>query len=879
MGTPRAASPRLATATTAQTAAAAVLEDHGLVLRHEAGCGLAPPFESFPDYSKLNAGKHNASRKDTFDTPARLPGGKKRGGNAQGPDSPRVRELLHVSELAVAKNLRDLQGTMLAELKREIHEALKPLRQEIAGTTADARLVSAIKEIMERLRALDHPPVDLAPLLSEIARLAGAQTDAVGICEGLRQEVDALKSMAEAARESREMVGMERDRRIGELERSLGGVQTTLEKILLGQEDLHRSSLQTAKELHTIQTVTTNHAENFLAGVERQFERFICERPVNVDFQQPLIKIGALHKSMSGEVRMVLQEISKVQKALNVDFVNVLDTRLARVYDGMHTEMESVATELNKARGDFAMNRDRSWGLTRYRDIWAQTDNAGQVDAFSQTERAWGQVEGRQAKKRVPRVAKVNQKVPVKGPVFADAEQMRQKARQALITPQYNVFDYYHTNGCAQAIAKHPAFELVTLMVIVANAIWIGVDTDLNKAPILNDAELHFQVVEHLFCGYFTMELLTRFAAFSRKRHCLMDVWFVFDSLLVLLMVAETWVISLAIFIGGPAVGTELNKGSILRIVRVVKMLRVGRLTRLLRSVPELLIIIKGVKAASRSVIVFFAMWLIIIYVFALLFTQIADGDQTRYFATVPSAMNSLLLDGILPSHAGIVNGAAEENWVFWPLTMVFICLAVLTLMNMLVGVLVEVVGAIAITEKESLVVLNLAASLREAMTQHEMDPEEPMTQKQFQDLLVEPEIAHIISSVGADVVMLAEMSEAIYEDIHRERGETTMKFEAFVDLILNLRGNNPAKVKDVKEQLRHIKLMFGESTNGLMQRIADELKAIREALRQDDGDGQESSALPGTFRRLSSNVSALSGAEVGNVSMQTMDIGTPTQG
>merc|ERR1719359_2750168 len=108
-------------------------------------------------------------------------------------------------------------------------------------------------------------------------------------------------------------------------------------------------------------------------------------------------------------------------------------------------------------------------------------------------------------------------------------------------------------------------------------------------------------------------------------------------------MVLETWVISSIVYAtdGGGGGGSTKN-ASILKVIRMVRMLRISRMARLLRSIPELVVLIKGIKAVSRSVLVFFLLWFIIIYVFAVLFKQLTYDEDIgdRYFETVPHAMN-----------------------------------------------------------------------------------------------------------------------------------------------------------------------------------------------------------------------------------------------
>merc|ERR1719343_725893 len=102
-------------------------------------------------------------------------------------------------------------------------------------------------------------------------------------------------------------------------------------------------------------------------------------------------------------------------------------------------------------------------------------------------------------------------------------------------------FNHYKQDSCIAAFAASRQFECVTLSVICANAIWLGTDTDLNKAKTLKDTHMGWRIGENIFCVYFTFEILVRFAAFREKILCIRDRWFVFDSALVILMVVETW--------------------------------------------------------------------------------------------------------------------------------------------------------------------------------------------------------------------------------------------------------------------------------------------------------------------------------------------------
>jgi len=441
--------------------------------------------------------------------------------------------------------------------------------------------------------------------------------------------------------------------------------------------------------------------------------------------------------------------------------------------------------------------------------------------------------------------------------------------RQALIRPEYNTQDQYYDTGCFQAIAKSSLFENVTFMVIALNALWIAVDCDYNDAQLLIDAHLVFQVVENVFCTFFFFELLIRFMAFRKKRFCLKDFWFVFDFLLVCTMVIETWVFTLVMmFAEDPdAINSSVGSWSILRLVRLVKILRMARVARLLRMIPELVVILRGMNAAFRSVGFFILLTVIILYVFGVGFTQAAKSTElgSSVFRSVPSAMNYLLLEGMLPLYSPIVNTCTEVHPAYWPAIMIFILLASVTVMNMLIGVLVEVVRTVAATEKEGMTVAHVTHQLKEVMeafqtggtpaparqskfarsvTRPFMNKSKSREQEaadifagslgrsDFDKFLMQPDVAVIIQDVGVDVMGLIDMADMIYED--KDKEGKGLSFVDFIDVVLNMRGTNPSTVKDVKQQIRVMKNAMKESSFTLRKHISEDMDTFRlEVLEQ----------------------------------------------
>lgn len=172
-------------------------------------------------------------------------------------------------------------------------------------------------------------------------------------------------------------------------------------------------------------------------------------------------------------------------------------------------------------------------------------------------------------------------------------------SRQLLVAHSEGMKD-----GSMQRVARHPAFESVSYMVIALNGLWIAIDADYNKEALLVNSDAVFQIVEHTFCVYFVAELLVRFLAFKIKTETLKDVWFMFDLFLVFVTVLETWVLTAVVLIATTSIyaaGTHGSNAAVLRLARILRIARMARIVRLLRAVPGLVILLRGVAATMHS--------------------------------------------------------------------------------------------------------------------------------------------------------------------------------------------------------------------------------------------------------------------------------------
>eukprot|EP00928_Gymnodinium_smaydae_P022919 TRINITY_DN19106_c0_g1_i1.p1 TRINITY_DN19106_c0_g1~~TRINITY_DN19106_c0_g1_i1.p1 ORF type:complete len:606 (+),score=121.79 TRINITY_DN19106_c0_g1_i1:112-1929(+) len=393
--------------------------------------------------------------------------------------------------------------------------------------------------------------------------------------------------------------------------------------------------------------------------------------------------------------------------------------------------------------------------------------------------------------------------------IFGDTEEMKMNVRKALFRPTYTVTDFYKENSWASTIAQSAVFDSLTLFVICVNAIWISVDADLNPAAILTDAHPTFIVAENLFCTFFLFEILVRLFAFKKKWKAFKDAWFIFDLSLVVLMVVETWMIPLLVVIlqgSGPGV----NSG-FLRLIRLARLSRLARMARVVRAVPEILILVKGLWLAARAVLVSLSLMFIIIYVFSVGFVMITMDSNlhANVFVNTVETMYTLLIFATFPDADDLVTSIRAENELVAGLFVFFLLVTSITILNMLIGILCEVVSVVSSTEKERMMVIHVQETLLRTIAANNMEADcsSKIDRAEFIKLLTTPSCARIIQDMGVDVEGLVDMEEFLFD------GEPLLSLAELMSKILDLRGSNSATVKDLVDMR---KLVLQEIDHGL---------------------------------------------------------------
>lgn len=212
--------------------------------------------------------------------------------------------------------------------------------------------------------------------------------------------------------------------------------------------------------------------------------------------------------------------------------------------------------------------------------------------------------------------------------------------------------------------------------------------------------------------------------------------------------------------------------------------------------------LLKAMMIGARSTVSTAILLTCLSYIFAvaLRFFTVDSVMEEKYFSSVPIGMKILFLWTAMPDVIEYVDELGEHSIVVGLLVVVFVMIAGMALLNMLIGVLCEVIDTVSTAEKEYIKVIWVKEELVKVLRGFGMTIDSDTTFKKddFKGLLVRADVVNVLHSADVDPVGLADTIDYIFGHEFGEAHVEGLTFEQVVDVILRLRGCNYATVKDV---------------------------------------------------------------------------------
>jgi hypothetical protein len=261
----------------------------------------------------------------------------------------------------------------------------------------------------------------------------------------------------------------------------------------------------------------------------------------------------------------------------------------------------------------------------------------------------------------------------------------------------------------------------------------------------------------------------------------------------VALIVIETWIFTLLVAF----IGTPPKTGAVGGIGRMLRLLRLARISRLMEMLPELVTMVKGMIAAIRAVHAALLILILLVYVFAIIMNSLIgdEPDVKMQFDTVRDSMVTLLVQGVfLDDISGLTRALIHLGHVMPCLVLSIFCLlSAVTVMNMLIGVLCQVVLDVSAEEKETRVKHQMSKTLLVMLEELDEDRSGHLSKSELQAVILNPEAVAVMEEIQVDTQHLLNLTEMLYED-----EEATLPISVIMNIVLTLRGGRPVTMNDL---------------------------------------------------------------------------------
>ncbi|MBI04277.1 MAG: cation transporter [Pelagibacteraceae bacterium] len=210
-------------------------------------------------------------------------------------------------------------------------------------------------------------------------------------------------------------------------------------------------------------------------------------------------------------------------------------------------------------------------------------------------------------------------------------------------------------------------FQNLVISIIIFNAFTIGFNTyDLSEFTknIINFLDYSITI-------FFVIEIVIRFIGEPKKINFFKNGWNLFDSIIVLISLIPI-----------------PNNSSYL----LLRLLRVFRVLRIISVIPELKLIIEALLSSIKRVFYVGLLLFIILYIYATIGSILFSNDIPQRWSDVGVAMITLFQVLTLSSWEQVMLPLQEIYWWSWIYFFSFIIICGITMLNLLIAILVDVV-------------------------------------------------------------------------------------------------------------------------------------------------------------------------------------------
>ncbi|MBC6414641.1 MAG: ion transporter [Chromatiales bacterium] len=216
-------------------------------------------------------------------------------------------------------------------------------------------------------------------------------------------------------------------------------------------------------------------------------------------------------------------------------------------------------------------------------------------------------------------------------------------------------------------VRESKIFQFVVVALIIASALLIGADT----FDLATQYKIIIALLSEVITIFFLIELIIRFIGEPHKNSFFRDGWNLFDTI----------VVGVSLIPIGP--------GSAILIAR---LLRVFRVLRIISVMPELKILIECLLKSLPRILYTSLLLFIIMYIYAATGSLLFESTDAERWQDIATALFTLTQVLTLSSWEQVFLPLQAVHWWAWIYLYSFIAIGSITILNLIIAVLVDVV-------------------------------------------------------------------------------------------------------------------------------------------------------------------------------------------
>ncbi len=219
-----------------------------------------------------------------------------------------------------------------------------------------------------------------------------------------------------------------------------------------------------------------------------------------------------------------------------------------------------------------------------------------------------------------------------------------------------------------EKLKDNRVFQFSVVAIIILNAVLIGATTYELDPVFLNIIHL----LDYAITIFFVIEILIRFIGEKEKKKFFKDGWNIFDTIIVAISLIPI-----------PDNSSYL----------VLRLLRIFRVLRLISVIPELKKIIEAILDSIKRVFYVSLLLFIVLYIYATMGSILFGEDDPDRWADLGISLITLFQVLTLSSWENVMLPLQAIYWWAWIYFFSFISICSITVLNLVIAILVDVVN------------------------------------------------------------------------------------------------------------------------------------------------------------------------------------------